>query len=296
MTFRLLLFTLAAMGPLFGAAVCGARDAATMLVSTQWLAAHLHDANLVLLAAGEKADYERAHIPGAVPISRQDVAHPHSPLTLELPPIDELVRTFEALGVGDSSRIVIYVNKDRVTEAARIFLTLDFMGLAARTSLLDGGLPAWQGEGRPVTAEPASARHGTIHPCAQSDVVVDAEYVKAHLRNAGVSIVDARLPEFFTGASAGIGKRAGHIPGAVNLPYTTLLDAQGKLLPAAALREKFQAAGISTAGRVVSYCHIGQQASLIYFVARYLGRDARLYDGSWEEWSAHPELAIEGGK
>jgi len=292
MVLRWILLVLAMLAPFCAAMACGERNPAGMVVSTAWLAAHLESPGVVVLAVGERADYDRAHIPGARAISRQDVSDPHSKLTLELPPVAELVRTFEALGVSNDSHVVLYAGAGRVREATRVYFTLDSLGLGGRTSLLDGGLEAWQKEGRPVTTEAPAVRRGTITPCPQSDVVVDADYVKANLHRAGVDIVDARLPEFYRGESAGMGKRAGHIPGAVNLPFDTLVDAEGKLLPAAALRERFASAGVPAQGTVVSYCHIGLQASVVYFVARYLGRDARLYDGSWEDWSARGDVPV----
>jgi thiosulfate/3-mercaptopyruvate sulfurtransferase len=279
----------------FAAQSCGGHGGPeTLLVSTDWLAAHLRDPKLVVLAVGERADYDRAHIPGAAFLRYQDLSSRISPLTLELPPMNELADTFGALGAGNDSRIVVYVGGGgRIIQATRVFLTLDAMGLGAQTSLLDGGMAAWQSEGRPVSAEVAAVKRGTIAPCPQSDVIADSAYVAANLRRGGVAIVDARAPEYYTGQSSSTGKRAGHIPGAANLPFSTFVDAQGKLLSAARLREMFQSAGIRPGDRVVSYCHIGLQATMVYFTARYLGYDARLYDGSWEDWSAHTDLPAE---
>jgi thiosulfate/3-mercaptopyruvate sulfurtransferase len=279
----------------FAAQSCGGHGGPeTLLVSTDWLAAHLRDPKLVVVAVGERADFDRAHIPGAAFLRYQDLSSRISPLTLELPPMNELADTFSALGAGNDSRIVVYVGGGgRVIQATRVFLTLDAMGLGAQTSLLDGGMAAWQSEGRAVSAEAPAVKRGTIAPCPQSDVIADSAYVAANLRHGGVAIVDARAPEYYTGQSASTGKRAGHIPGAANLPFSTFVDAQGKLLSAARLREMFQGAGIHPGDRVVSYCHIGLQATMVYFTARYLGYDARLYDGSWEDWSAHTELPAE---
>lgn len=282
----------------FAAPGCGGHgDAGSMLVSTGWLASHLYDPKLVILSVGDKSEYEHGHIPGAAYLPFNELQNRTSPLTLELPPMLDLAGAFGRLGVSNDSRIVLYVSRDRVSQLTRAFLTLDAMGLGAQTSVLDGGFPAWQSEGREVTKDVPVIKPASLTPCEQNDVIVDARYVSTNMGHKGIGIVDARLPEFYSGDQTGMGRRAGHIPSAVNIPYTSLFDSKGKLWPADTLREMFKRAGIQNGDRVVSYCHIGQQATVIYFVARYLGMDARLYDGSWEDWSAHKELpAVTGSK
>jgi len=277
-------------------ATCGGHgDRDSLLVSTGWLADHLNDRNLVVVAVGDKAEYDKAHIPGAlwVEYMATHVMKSEAGLTLEMSPMADLVKVFGALGISNDSRIVLYSIKNLDAPTARIYLTLDAMGLGAHTSILNGGTPVWQAEGRPVSTEVRKVTRGKIEPCPQNDVIVDLDYVRSNLHHAGIDIVDARLADYYTGARIPDGQRAGHIPGASNITFSSLVDAQGKLLPADAIQSKFRAAGIKQGDRVVSYCHIGQQASLIYFVARYLGYDARLFDGSWEDWSRHPELPAE---
>jgi thiosulfate/3-mercaptopyruvate sulfurtransferase len=278
------------------AAACGGHgDRDSLLVSTAWLADHLNDRNLVVLAVGDKAEYDKAHIPGAlwVEYMATHVMQSAAGLTLEMSPMADLVEVFGGLGISNDSRIVLYSIRNLDAPTARIHLTLDAMGLGSHASILNGGTPVWQGEGRPVTTEVRKVTLGKIQPCPQNDVIVDVDYVRSNLHHAGVDIVDARLPEFYTGARIPQGQRAGHIPGASNIAFSSLVDAQGKLLPADTIQAKFRSAGIKNGDRVVSYCHIGQQASLIYFVARYLGYDARLFDGSWEDWSRHTDLPVE---
>jgi thiosulfate/3-mercaptopyruvate sulfurtransferase len=282
---------------IYAAGECGGHgDRSTMLVSTGWLAGHLNDRNLAILAIGTDADYAAGHIPGAVALDYRAIqlpTSPEQPLNLQLPPVADLEKVFSALGISNDSRIVLYMSKDQVTQTTRVWLTLDAMGLGAQASLLDGGLPAWQREGRAVTAEVRHPAPAKLKACAAADVIVDVDYVQAHLAGAGVRVVDARLPQYYSGETPGRNQRPGHIPGAVSIPFSSLVDEQGRMKPAAELQRRFGEAGVHAGERVVSYCHIGQQASLVYFVARYLGYDARLYDGSFEDWSRHADLPVE---
>jgi thiosulfate/3-mercaptopyruvate sulfurtransferase len=136
-------------------------------------------------------------------------------------------------------------------------------------------------------------KRGKLEPCAQNDVIVDLNYMKSNLHHPGVDIIDARIEAHHSGAEVPKNSRVGHIPGASSLPFEKLVDDNNKLKPAAELKAILDAAGVKPGDRVVSYCYIGQRATVIYFVARYLGYDARLYDGSWEEWNKHTELPTE---
>jgi len=267
----------------------------SMIVSTEWLAKHLNDDSLVLLQVGEKKEYDEAHIPGAQFIQLQDISTPRGQgLILELPSVDQLKATFEKLGVTDKSRIIVYFGKDWVTPTARVFMTLDYLGLGDRTSILDGGLPAWRAEERAMTAEVREVKPGTFTPHPNAKLVVDAAWVSANLSKPGIAILDARASKFYTGEEAGQMPRGGHIPRAKSIPFSTLVDdATNKFKSPEALRTLFSTAGVKENDSVATYCHIGQQASLLYFVARYLGYDAHLYDGSFQDWSNRSELPVE---
>ncbi len=266
----------------------------SMIVSTGWLAQHLKDDTLVLLQVGEQAEYTVAHIPGAQFVQLADISTPRGQgLALELPDIAQLKSTFEKLGVSNKSRIVVYFGKDWVTPTARVFMTLDYLGLGDHTSILDGGLPAWRAEKRPVTTEENIPRMGSLTPKPNKQLVVDAVWVSANLNKPGVMILDARASKFYTGEEVGRMPRGGHIPGAKNIPFDSVVEDSNKFKSVETLRQLFNAAGVKKGDSVTTYCHIGQQASLLYFVARYLGYDAHLYDGSFEDWSHRPELPVE---
>ena len=267
-----------------------------MLVSTAWLAQHLHDPNLVVLAVGDKEDYDKGHIPGSIFLSYMDSHLMKGPtgLTLEMPPMDQLAAFFGKAGVSNDSHVILYQAKDWFSPTARVYLTLDAMGLGRQTSVLDGGFLLWSKEGRPVsTEETHPAKPGTITPCPQSDIITDLADVKASVQHPGVAIVDARDQEYYTGKTQPNSQRRGHIPGAGSLPFVNLWADDGRLKSPDELTALFHAAGVKPGDRVIVYCHIGQQASADYFAARTLGYDVRLFDGSWEEWSAHKELPAE---
>jgi thiosulfate/3-mercaptopyruvate sulfurtransferase len=267
----------------------------SMIVTTDWLSKHLPDDSLVLFQVGDRKEYDAAHIPGAQFIQTGDISTPRGTgLLLELPPVEQLKAALEKFGLTDRSRIVIYFSKDWITPTARVYFTLDYLGFGDRTSILDGGLPAWRAAGLPVTAEVKAVKPGSFTPHPNAKLVVDAAWVSANLNSPGVAILDARASKFYTGQDAGQMPRAGHIPRAKSIPFSTLVeDSTNRFKSPEALRQLFAAAGVKQNDSVTTYCHIGQQASLLYFVARYLGYDAHLYDGSFEDWSNRKDLPVE---
>jgi len=276
---------------LMAAAVLSGAPKPSILVSGDWLVEHLKDESLVILHVGSQQDYDAGHIPGARLVTLGDISMTgETGLRLELPPVAKLEEALGRLGIGDGARIVVYAGTDSVQSATRVWFTLDYVGLGERAALLDGGLADWRAKGRVLSTAAASvqARKFSAHPAPQ--LVVSAEWVRGHLGDRNVELLDARLPEFYNGANAGGMPRAGHIPGARSVPYSSLLGENGTLKPAEALRAALDA---DQPGLRVSYCHIGQQATVLYFAARYLGLDARLYDGSFQDWSRRSELPVE---
>lgn len=276
-----------------------------LLISVGDLAARAKDADLVILhVADRQATFEDEHIPGARFVRYGDIAVDGNELGSELPPVDALDRAFEAVGVSDTSRIVVYSTS--TVQAARLFFTLDILG-HPRVALLDGGLPAWKAEGRPTargpesgtTARPASETARSTHsftPRLNPERLAGAEWIQSRVGASQINLVDVRPDPEFTGSDNGMDGAhvAGHIAGARQLPWGTLVDASGRFLPVAELRAKLDALGIARDKPVVSYCMVGMRASVVYFVARYLGYDARLYDGSIVDWGRRGLPTVKG--
>lgn len=264
----------------------------TVLISTQALAAQLREPNLVVLVVGDRGVYRGGHIPGALWVDIQSLLAPDSRLSVELPTAEQLAHTLTGLGITRQSRIVLYPSGGDDTRVSRVYWTLDAAGLGANTSILDGGKARWQQEGRPLEkGERRAPPRPAFAPCLQRDLFADAAYVKAHLHQPGVVIVDAREAEDYNGDMEMMGRR-GHIPGAVNIPEPDII-AEGRYQPVATLRRMFAAAGIKPGDTVVSYCHIGLMATEVYVAARLLGYDAKMYDGSFQDWAAHIDFPVE---
>jgi thiosulfate/3-mercaptopyruvate sulfurtransferase len=271
----------------------------SLVVSTAWLADHLKDQNLVLLHPGVRPEYDAAHIPGARFLTLGEIAvsdTSETGLTLQMPAPEDLRTRLEALGISDNSRIVVSFARDRIASATRVLYTLDYAGLGRQVSLLDGGVAAWVKEGRPTTTDVPAAVQGRLSPLKIQPTVVDAAFVNAQREKPGFVLIDGRLPAFYSGTQTGGSTerphRTGHITGARNVPYVETLDADQKVKPADQLAALFAAAGAKPGDTVVTYCHIGQQATAVAFAARTLGFKVVLYDGSFEDWSRRVELPV----
>ncbi len=276
-----------------------AQGAAPVLVDADWLTAHLHDRDLVLLEVGPKEGYAAKHIPGALNMSMNDVVRPmshnmgDSEIMVELPDAATLRTKLESFGISDNSRVVLYFASNKVmTAATRVLFTFDYLGLGDRTSLLDGGLPAWVAAGKAVTAEePAAPKAGHLSARATKHSVADVDLVKSISTHQGYRLVDARAAVFYSGTEPTYNKN-GHIPGAANIPFSDVFN--DKLLfdkdKAAKL---FEQAGIKSGDTVVAYCHIGMQATAVIMAARLLGHPAMLYDGSFQDWAVNDRGPVE---
>ncbi|CAN5666502.1 sulfurtransferase [soil metagenome] len=265
-----------------------------MLVSAEWLAAHLGDPDLVVLhVAPNRTSYDQGHIPGARFLPVSAILTEKDGNVNELPPFPQLDSVFESVGVSDNSRVVIYGPS---LAAARTFFTLDYLGRGDRAALLDGNIETWKAGGRSVSTEAPRITPGSFTPRPQPERVVDADWVNRHLRDPSIVLIDARPGAQFTGAEPGDGiARPGHIPGARNIFWENLLVSreEPRLKELPALQVLLREAGANPGDTVVAYCRSGMQASFAYFVARYLGYETRMYDGSFLDWSRRTSLPVE---
>lgn len=273
-------------------AAVGAQGSATvpLLVTGDWLAKHLTEPRQVVLhAAATKAEYDAGHVPGARLLLFSSYAPTLEGLNSQMPPVPQLDSLLEGAGVNDGDRLVIY---GQPLQVARLLVTLDYLGLKGRASVLDGGIDAWREGGRPISREAPTVTTGSFTPRVDASVIADVTWLSQNTNTPGVRILDARAPEFYLGYSPGQMPRAGHIPGAANVPFSQLTGELTQLRDEPKLSRLFAAAGVKPGDTVVTYCHIGMQASLLYLAARRAGLNARIYDGSWEEWSKKAELPI----
>ena len=272
-----------------------------LIVTTEWLAAHVSDPDLVLLeAGGSEADYAAGHIPGAQRartwrIKPTDIDGFNemgaNDLTLEMLPDSDLRAIVARHGITPRSRIVVYFAQPRgLTSSTRLMLALERAGLGDRTSLLQGGLPAWKREGRQVTTTASAVPTNATSSLTIKPVTVDAAFVQAKARQRGFALVDTREPAVYDGVpGANLADKSqplGHLPGALNLPHEVLYDAAGVLRPADELRTAFTSAGIKPGDTVIAYCYTGQRATAVMLAAATLGHPTLLYDGSAEDWAA----------
>ncbi|MGB6033137.1 MAG: rhodanese-like domain-containing protein [Bacteroidota bacterium] len=266
------------------------------LVSTGWLSEHLQDSSLVILQVGGKEEYETGHIPGAqlLPIM-EFIEQSAGGLTHEFPPLEQLVGACESLGVTNTSRIVLYSGSDRIAVVARLYLTLDYLGMGDRTSILDGGLPQWQTENLPLSKEPSERGRSTFHPVLNDSVLVDAAWIMQNLKNPDVVLIDARPESHYIGKSDDHDwDRPGHIAGAFSLPFVNIVsdEVSGRIGDPDRLRDMFLESGAKQGSLIVTYCNTGIWACPVYVAAKYAGYEAHFYDGGYEEWNSDESLPV----
>jgi len=261
-----------ALGTIATLAAALPATAAPPLVSTAWLAQHLNDPQVRVIATGDEGRFARGHIPGARFLEHMDTLGGGGGHHL-LPP-EKLAPVLAKAGAADGTHIVLYGDSPMTT--GWVYMAIASVGLGD-VSLLDGGIDLWRSEGHPVStdAAPTPAGHLTAHPAA--DIAVDAPWVKDHLKSPDVKILDVRTTGEWND---------GHLPGATLILWQDLFADQRtqKFKSPDQIRALFAKAGVQPGQQVVTYCAVGMRASLMYWAARSVGLPARVYAGSWADW------------
>ena len=264
------------------------------LVSTEWLAQHLGDVTIVdsswfmpSLGRSGRDEYLQAHIPGARFLDIDAISDGSNPLPHMLPSAQQFATAMQQLGIGSGDRIVVYDNSPTRT-AARGWFMLRHFG-ARRLAILDGGFQKWVAEGRPTESDQPD--HSPTRFEAKQDPAEVVSKLQILSGEVMTPILDARGVGRFEGSEPDprAGVEPGHIPGACNLPFGSLYNADGTFKSTDEIRRLFAAADVDPTQPFVASCGSGVTANSLIFAAHLLGHDGnRLYDGSWSEWGADP--------
>jgi thiosulfate/3-mercaptopyruvate sulfurtransferase len=243
---------------------------------------------------GAPEDYAQGHIPGAVYIDwTRDIVDLDDPVEAQVASAEKFAQTMERLGIGDEHLVVAYDSHPASQFATRLWWALTYYGHTS-AAVLNGGLPKWQRENLPLTSEVPSYPPATFTPRVQPVLRATAEEVLASLHQPGTRLIDARDSGQYGGTLSRGHGRAGHIPGAINVPREDLIAPDGTFRSNEELQAVFTGASVKPEERVIAYCNGGVAATSVLFSLALLGYPTLTnYDGSWNEWGSRADLPIE---
>jgi thiosulfate/3-mercaptopyruvate sulfurtransferase len=262
------------------------------VVSSSWLKENISDPGLIILhVAATRLDYDNGHIAGAQFLWPGYVVISTENESIVPAPLKEVTRLLRSLGVNNDSHIILCGNYGNIIPVCRVFVNLEHYGLKSRVSILNGGLDEWKAAGFEVSKEIKPAKKGNFTASLYSNLV-DVRFMTNSLTNKSYYIIDARPKPQYDGT---VGTpRAGHIPGAKNLPQTEMYDPKTFLFAAdEKIIQAFKKLEIPQGSQPLLYCHTGNSASIDYVASVIAGYDPILYDGSMEEWAGRLDLPIE---
>lgn len=263
------------------------------IISPELLNTHIDNPALVIIDVGNESSYKEGHIPGSVWLPFPSLVSGEPPASGSLPDPEELARRLATYGIRDDSHVVACDDVGGC-QAARLLWSLDVLG-HPHGSLLDGGTPAWKAAGLPLTQEVKAPRTGQLTAHYQPSVHARFEEVRMGLRQSHRALWDARSPAEFRGEKV-LTQRGGHIPGAVNLEWTALLDKEhgNRLKPAEEIRHMLEQRGLTSEKTIITYCQTHRRSALTYWVMRALGYpNVKGYAGAWAEWGNREDAPIE---
>lgn len=262
----------------------------TTFKTSDWLNEHLDDKNQVILHVDTEENYKSGHIPGAQFIRMKEFTTTTiDSIYREMPSISYLDSLFRARGISDNSTVILYYGGELFASAFRLYFTFDYLGLADNVFILDGGLKTWTNAGLPLSTDEVTVtkvEEDALTIYAKTSLIASKEQVQNFIASADVKIIDARRDGYYSGEKDGDGhyKRPGHIASAKNITWLTIVDENQKLKSTEVLQGYFIGQGINDGDKVITYCHVGLRATVLYTISIILGHETKMYDGSYNEW------------
>jgi len=286
MKLKLLITLLITIAPLF----VNAQSFDSIFRSTDWLKDNLEDENLVILHVEDNDNYNAGHIPGAQLIRMKEyVTTTTDSIYTEMPTTTYLDSLLRARGISDNSKVILYYGGERFAATFRLYFTFDYLGLADNVFILNGGITTWVNNALPLSTDKVTvegAGEGSLSIKANPALIVDKEQKQQLIGAKDVKMIDARTSAYYSGEKDGDGryKRPGHIAGAKNITWLDIIDENQLLKPQEELQSYFANEGIKSEDKIITYCHVGLRATVLYTIAKSLGHSVKLYDGSINQW------------